>query len=180
MSTIDLKTTLVEAKKGDEAASELLIGYYSPFIKSVVNKFITNYKIKSDTQDITQDAKLLFLEFIQKYDPDLSNFGYYLKINFERNFKDRFAKFYASNEATLSIDDFEIEDGQNIFERINIINDLASAINKLPNKQKIAVKLYYFARLPQSECANLMDIKQSAFSRILSRAHGNIKKYLKQ
>jgi RNA polymerase sigma factor (sigma-70 family) len=165
-----------KAKQNDEQAIEELIQYYFPLIKSVVNKFSSNLP-RDLYDDLVQEGKILFIELLNRYNPQLSNFGFYIKNNFERYFFQKFSKRYYSAPSS-NISECSIADSHDIFSRINLINDLNNAIEQLPTKQQLAVKLYYVMDLQQEQCAQYLSMKQPAFSRLLSRALKNIKKNL--
>ena len=173
-----IQDLIKKAQDGDNESLDKLINYYMPLIKSVAYKFSRNYKLPSSSDDLIQDAKVLFIEFVKNYEPQTSNFGYYLKKNFERSFNSKYSKYYLdkSNYNTLPL--YHTNEAPDIFSRINMVNDLARALQSLPVKQQIAIKLYYFADLPQEDCAKYMDMQQSAFSRLLGRARKNMKKTL--
>jgi RNA polymerase sigma-70 factor (ECF subfamily) len=52
------------------------------------------------------------------------------------------------------------------------------ALEKLPQRQRAAVALYYFEELPQIEAAKVMQLTPRAFDSLIVRARLNLKKYL--
>ena len=111
---------------------------------------------------------------LKKYNPELSNFGYYIKLNFFRNLLSR----TRTTQIIASEISESIMDPGNPFDRINFSNDLNNALLQIPEKQKLAVTLYYFKEMSQEDCAIFMRITQSAFSKLLERSAKNLKKIL--
>lgn len=175
---MDISQLVKLSKQKDKQSQEILLGYYEPFLKNVTSNVSKRLFNTNDIQDIYQEARVLFLEFIDKYDENISNFGYFLKKNFYFNLLQK-CRNYKYNPNITSTELIDIEDTKDIFSRINTINDVTNAIHLLPIKQQIAIKLYYFIELPQEQCSILMDINQSSFSKLLERARKNLKKNLK-
>lgn len=174
-----LPATIISAKDGDNQSIEYLMDYYLPLIKSIVNKFSRNLKNNQHNLDLMQDAKVLFIELLNKYNPELSNFGYYLKLTFEKTFYQKYSKFYFENElASKNELPTDLIDQNDVFNRIDLLNDIIRAVESLSAKQKLAIKLYYFMEIPQEECSEYMAMKQSAFSRLLTRARKKLKEIL--
>jgi RNA polymerase sigma factor (sigma-70 family) len=176
-----LPEIIIDAKSGNEKSTEELIYYYLPLIKSIVNKFSRNLSSTHEKADLLQDAKVLFLELLNNYNPELSNFGYYLKITFEKAFYQKYYKFYFENELSYgSSIPLALTDHEDVFDRIDLLNDIIIGVESLSPKQKLSIKLYYFMDLPQEECAEYMAMKQSAFSRLLTRSRKKLKEILTQ
>ena len=172
---MDLKNTIIKALEGNEDEINNLLRYYSPLIKATVRKIYAMVKKYMSEDDLFQEADILFIELLRNYDPSLSNFGYYIKLNFFRNLLSRTKT--NNNIITSEISD-TIMDLSNPFDRINFSYDLENAMKKIPEKQRLAIKLYYFKEMPQEDCAIFMSIGQSAFSKLLDRASKNLKKLL--
>ena len=171
---MDLKNTVFAAVHGDDAEIDRLLVYYRPLIKSTVNKVFPIVKNYMLMEDLNQEADILFLELLKNYNPVLSNFGYYIKLNFFRNLLSR----TRTNHVPTSEISEAIMDPSNPFDRINFSNDLHNALSQIPEKQQLAVKLYYFKEMSQEDCAIFMHSTQSAFSKLLDRSTKNLKKIL--
>jgi len=171
---MDLKNIVKEASQGDEVEIEKLLVYYRPLIKSAVNKVFPIVKSYVLLEDLNQEADILFIELLKNYNPNLSNFGYYIKLNFFRNLLSR----TRTNHVSTSEISETIMDPSNPFDRINFSNDLHNALMEIPEKQQLAIKLYYFREMSQEDCAIFMHSTQSAFSKLLDRSTKNLKKLL--
>ena len=171
---MDLKNTIILASEGNEEEIDNLRKYYLPLIKSTVNKvypIVKNYMV---IEDLSQEADILFVELLRNYDSKLSNFGYYIKLNFFRNLLSR----TKSNQIIASEISDSVMDPTNLFDRINFSYDFNKAVVKIPERQQLAIKLYYFKEMSQADCAIFMRITQSAFSKLLIKAINNLKKIL--
>jgi RNA polymerase sigma factor (sigma-70 family) len=154
---------------------EKLITYYTPLFRSIARKYS-----QLDTElydDLVQECRIKFAELIKAYDASLSVFGYYVKLNIERHINDLVKKYYYKSD-NVPLSDFII-DSDDAFERINLHNAIASAVEMLPDQQKLAIKLYYYMDLPQDEASEYMNIKQPAFSRLVKRGLKKIRENLK-
>jgi len=171
---MDLKNTIIKAHQGEELEINNLLDYYRPLIKSTISKIYPIVKNHMLLEDLGQEADILFVELLKKYNPELSNFGYYIKLNFFRNLLSR----TRTTQIIASEISESIMDPGNPFDRINFSNDLNNALLQIPEKQKLAVTLYYFKEMSQEDCAIFMRITQSAFSKLLERSAKNLKKIL--
>jgi RNA polymerase sigma factor (sigma-70 family) len=168
-----IRDLVIQAQNNTPGAVEELMGYYMPLIKSVANKF----KHVHDIEDLMQDIQLVFIQQLRAFDPQLSNFGFYIKSTLSRVFYQKYAKFYFENEP-LNIEDFNLIDSNDVFSRINAVHDIARAIEQLNDRQKAAIKMYYFMHLSQKQCAEYLAINQSAFSRLITRSIKKLKSFL--
>lgn len=171
----DLNQLILAAQQGNQEATSSLMQYYAPLIRSSINKIYKVAKGHVLLEDLEQEADILFFKLLIDFKPQLSNFGYYIKINFFRN-------LLSNIKAELNISTVPLKeeyiDYNNVFDRIHIVNDLARAMNQLSDKQKLAIKLYYFKEMPQCDCANMMCVTQPAFSRLLNRSTKTLKKIM--
>ena len=88
-----------------------------------------------------------------------------------------FAPVLESNEIADLCDNQEDID-VDPFNRLETKIVLDDAIDMLNEKQKEAIKLYFFDNLDQKEAAERLGIRQAAFSKRLTRALENLKTIL--
>ncbi|MES2800382.1 MAG: sigma-70 family RNA polymerase sigma factor [Bacteroidota bacterium] len=171
-------------KQGDERAFTLLIDRYSKMVFNLSLQLLQNEK---DAEDATQEVfTIVFLTAKQfKGDAKLSTWMYRIAINKcqemirARSRKKRFG-FMTSidthENSSVSLTNFqhpgiELENK----ERITI---LFSAINKLPENQRIAFVLHKIDGLSYDEIAGGMETSLSSVESLIFRAKQNLKKLL--
>lgn len=58
--------------------------------------------------------------------------------------------------------------------------DLSAALKALPDRQRLAVVLFYYGEMPQKEAAESMGVSSKAFESLLSRAKVTLKQHIGQ
>lgn len=71
------------------------------------------------------------------------------------------------------------ENPEHVFESKELKNILAEGIDKLNEKEKMVISLYYFDELTYKEIANILDLSESRISQIHSKAILLLKGFLK-
>ena len=62
--------------------------------------------------------------------------------------------------------------------RVEAVRDVREAIGRLPHRQRTAILLFHFQEMPQSEAASIMEVSESAFESLLSRARRQMRAWL--
>ena len=55
---------------------------------------------------------------------------------------------------------------------------VGAALKRLPDRQRMAIVLFYYSELPQKQAADVMGVSQKAFESLLSRAKGTLRQEL--
>ena len=159
---------VAKSKNGDEKALFELFEFYMPLIISSVNRCITkDSRLSNYKEDIISDSIFVFSKLVDKYDPTLTYFSYYISTRIDINlFRFINGRYFSEQEVELS------EQCENIdpFNKINNTIVLHSALEKLSNEDRDIIDLYFFKQYDQKECAMRLNISQGAFSKKLSKA----------
>lgn len=83
-----------------------------------------------------------------------------------------------ANKGDISFNQNDIESPDKIFEVKELKDILKGAIEKLNEKEKIVVSLYYFEELTYKEIASVLGLSESRISQIHSKAIISLKNYL--
>ena len=156
------------AKSGEEDAKVILVSKLSPLIKSSIKKYCS---IWDYYEDLYQDGVMLVLECISIHDEKKSTY-----LNFVKNYlrfyylntfkylvKDENSKTNSeSDDEGLSLiemleDDFNLEDALLSFE---LNAELNFAINKLTNRQRQVIILYYYYNFTHEKIGNILEVSK--------------------
>lgn len=171
-------------KRGDERSYSSLVDTFSVLIYNLSLNLLEN---ENDAQDITQEVfTTIYLSVDQfKGDSKLSTWIYRITINKcqelirSRSRKKRFGFL-------MSIDKAQITQSQtsNFYHPgLELENKergaiLFSALNNLPENQKIAFMLHKIDGVPYDEIAKIMNLSLSSVESLIFRAKQNLKKFL--
>lgn len=172
-------------KKGDMKSLEILCKYYDPLIKAAVNRTIKRDKRFADLkEDLYTEAFLLFKDFCNNFDLQLSYFSYYVSTRIDAYLLSR-AKQLVGHSEKIEIQtdlySLEIETTDELYDPLNILyrkNAIESAIEQLPEELQQVIDYYYYKNLNQGQCAELLKMSQPTFSRKLKKSLELLKKYL--
>lgn len=163
--------------KDHSAFSELVRRYSSKF-------YSTAYRIlmnRTDAEDMVQEAFLKIWNepglWDSKYNAKFTTWFYRVIINQCLDYRRK--KSYRNH------DEYR-ESASTQFDTDNIIeskskNDLInSCIKELPERQQIAINLYYYDNLSIAEAAEIMDLKPKGMESLVLRAKENLKSRLRE
>ena len=165
-------------KNGDKEAIFDLYEYYRPLLLASVKRCLLKDKnLIPYKEDIVEDCFFVFEKLIDQYDEKLTYLSYFLSTRIDINlFR------YASEKykPLQSIEDDQISNKYfyDPFNTIDNVISLQSALEKLNEKQKEAIELYFFQGMEQIEAAQFLNITQSSFSKRLQRALAKLKEIL--
>ncbi len=173
-------------KKGDERAFQLLLNTFSEKVYNLSFSILQN---QEDAEDITQEIFVtVYLSISQfKGDSKLSTWIYRITVNKchelirKRSRKKRFG-FITSLERI----DFEKQLSENFnfmhpgieLEKKERSAILFSAINQLPENQKIAFTMHKIEGMSYEETAQIMNVSLSSVESLMFRAKKNLKQLL--
>ena len=110
---------------------------------------------------------------VEKYDKDLSYFSYYLSTRIDHALLAHFKSVFLSKFEERDFED--VHSSYDPFDKILSEIVIGTALEKLNEKQREAVELYFFEELSQEEAAEKIGITQASFSKRLDRALTTLK-----
>jgi len=176
MTNKDVSVIVEKVKSGSTGAFEEL--YHSLFnsVYYVVRKQVSNH---DDAMDIVQDVFLVVYQRIHtlKENEAFNSWLYRIAYNHCNNFLSRSR---AQSTPLEDVEDFLFEDRESFLpeetlENKEIRSQIAQAVSELPEEQKQAILLFYYAGLSVREVAAAMNATENAVKIKLSRARVTLK-----
>lgn len=171
---------LVEAlQRRDPAAFDSLMQEYGSMVYNTALGFLHRVE---DAEDATQDVFVQVLQRIALFDgrSSLKTWIYRITVNrcldIEKQRKRKAGWWNWLVEPPLEPVDLEHPGLQ--AERREDARLLMAAVQRLPERQRIAFTLAKLEGLSQAEIANILDIQQGAVESLLSRANQNLRKQI--
>lgn len=161
-------------KDGQNKYLHELFAFYKPLILSAIRRCCNKEKaLYSHKEDLINESLFVLKMLVEKYDKDLSYFSYYLSTRIDHALIAHFKTTFLPKIETR--DYSEVHHNYDPFDRI--INEIVigEALEKLNDKQKEAITLYFFEELSQEEAALKAGITQASFSKRLDRALKTLK-----
>jgi RNA polymerase sigma factor (sigma-70 family) len=122
----------------------------------------------SHRDDLNNESLFVLKMLVEKYDKDLSYFSYYLSTRIDPALLAHFKSIFLSKFEERDYED--VHSSYDPFDKILNEIMIGSALEKLNEKQREAVELYFFEELSQEEAAQKIGITQASFSKRLDRA----------
>ncbi len=174
-------------QQGDEQAFRVLVDTYR---KLVVNTCFGILHHTEDAEDIAQDVFIEVYRSIQKFraDSKISTWLYRIAVNRSLNF----LRDHKYKKRIHSLDEPKQNENQQIYNILagrsdqpgSVIEDrqraalLHSAIDSLPDHQKVAFTLNKYEDLSYQEISEIMDLSLSSVESLIHRAKKNLQKKL--
>ena len=173
-------------KRGDERAFQLLLNTFSEKIYNLSFSILQN---QEDAEDITQEIFItVYLSISQfKGDSKLSTWIYRITVNkCQELIRKRSRKKRFGFKTSIENIDFEKPLSENFtfmhpgieLEKKERSMILFSAINQLPDNQKIAFTMHKIEGISYEETAQIMNISLSSVESLMFRAKQNLKQLL--
>jgi len=174
-----------ELRQGEEGAFRQLVDEYQDKIYNTCISFVKN---ADDADDITQEVFIEVFNSIQKFraDSKLSTWIYRITVNkslehlrkMKRKKRSGFLQWLGTEgtESELQVPDFD-HPGV-LTENREKARILFNAIEKLPEKQRIAFTLHKMEDLSYEQIADVMQKSLSSVESLMHRAKNNLKKEL--
>ena len=163
--------------EGDRDAFAVLMKRYLTRMVTLAQRIVFD---REQAKEIAQEAFLRVWQHAHKWNPEgsatfltwLHRVVVNLSISRRRRFRDQ-----------VSLDVIEelpsgLADGFDFIAASDKKRIVREALEKLPERQRAAVALYYFDDLPQIQAAEIMEMTPRAFDSLIVRARVNLKKYL--
>ena len=174
---IYINTLVDKIKSGDNDSLFELFSFYKPLILSAIRRCCNKEKaLYSHRDDLNNESIFVLKTLVEKYDKELSYFSYYLSTRIDHALLAHFKTVFLSKLETKDSED--IYDSYDPFDKM--LNEIVirNALDKLNEKQKEAVELYFFEELSQEEAAQKVGITQASFSQRLDRALKSLKEII--
>jgi RNA polymerase sigma factor (sigma-70 family) len=117
---------------------------------------------------LNNESLFVLKMLVEKYDKDLSYFSYYLSTRIDHALLAHFKSVFLSKFEERDYED--VHSSYDPFDKILSEIVIGTALEKLNEKQREAVELYFFEELSQEEAAQKIGITQASFSKRLDRA----------
>lgn len=175
-------------ENNDHSAFAVLVDRYQKLVVNTCRGFVNSY---ADAEDLAQDVFIELFESLPDFrnESKLSTWIYRIAVNKSLNyvrkrkretFFDNITSFFGSSEGKNgnSKIDFSSNEADTDIKTKELRLELKSAINALPENQKIAFILNKYQDLSYKEVSEVMDISLSSVESLLFRAKGNLQKSL--
>lgn len=167
-----------QSKNGDTDSLFKLYDFYKPLLLSSVNRCINkNTKLSRYREDIFRESVFVLKKLVEQYDPSLTYFSYFLSTRIDINLFRYVSDKYHTDEYIIE-DYCPDENSYDPFNKINSAISIHAALEKLNEKQREAIELYFFDGLDQEEASLKLNITQSSFSKRLQRGLSKMKELL--
>ena len=156
-------------KDGQNKYLHELFAFYKPLILSAIRRCCNKEKaLYSYREDLNNESLFVLKMLVEKYDKDLSYFSYYLSTRIDHALLAHFKSIFLSKFEERDYED--VHSSYDPFDKILNEIMIGNALEKLNEKQREAVELYFFEELSQEEAAQKIGITQASFSKRLDRA----------
>jgi len=165
---------VMQAREGNNQALWELFDYYQPIILNTIKKINKTYPMV-EKDDLYSESAFVLKELCSKYDKDKSYFTYFLETRLMPYLISKTKSKYVNKDNSISIEN--IDDSYYIEYDFNIndYSEIHLEIEKLNEKDRKIIDLFYFKNLTQTECAVVLNISQAAFSKKLSKILDSLK-----
>jgi RNA polymerase sigma factor (sigma-70 family) len=174
-----------ELKQGEEEAFRQLVDEYQD---KVYNTCISLVRNAEDADDITQEVFIEVYNSIHKFraESKLSTWIYRITVNkslehlrkMKRKKRSGFLQWISSEDPDLKLQIPDFNHPGVLAENSEKARILFNAIEKLPEKQRIAFTLHKMEDLSYEQIADVMQKSLSSIESLLHRAKNNLKKKL--
>ena len=166
-----------QCKQNNRKAQMQLYNQYCNGMYIVANRFV---KDAQDAEDVVQEAFIKAFTKLHQFKADVT-FGAWLKrivvnksIDFLKSKKQRLVEL---DEVHLKVIDTDNDDKWLVDDAISL-NDVKSAINKLPDKYQYVVMLYLIEGYDHQEISEILNISEVASRTQLSRGKVKLQELL--
>jgi RNA polymerase sigma-70 factor (ECF subfamily) len=160
---------VASVRAGDLPAFAVLYDRYGRLVRAVCYDRLNN---QADAEDLAQEVFLkAFRKIEQLRQPD--RFGYWL-VEIARSLaKDWLRQNVAGNRPTMEpfFDQHAVEIDKTMLSQLD---EMHQAIAQLPERERIAIHIFYLAEQPASIAQDVLDLSSSGFYKLLDRARQKI------
>jgi len=182
---MDERILLDRIANKDEKAFQFFVEKHHHLVLNICNNILNNY---DDSMDVSQEVFMKFYESIDSFrgDSKITTWLYRISVNKSLNYlrSKKKQKWFSSldiifGDETKTIDpeDTELKPGENIELNENK-KALYYSLNKLPDKQRIAITLNNFEDLSYKEISEVMEISASEVGVLINRGKKKLHKLI--
>ncbi|MCG8411525.1 MAG: RNA polymerase sigma factor [Bacteroidales bacterium] len=182
---MDERILLDKIVQKDEKAFQSFVEKYHHLVLNICNNILNNY---DDAMDVSQEVFMKFYESIESFrgDSKITTWLYRISVNKSLNFlrSQKRNKWFSSLDILFSNEskakepeDRNLKPDENIEQNENK-KVLYYALNKLPEKQRIAISLNNFENLAYKEISEIMDISVSEVGVLINRGKKKLHKII--
>lgn len=156
-------------KAGENKYIHELFSFYKPLILSAIRRCCNKEKdLYKHREDLNNESLFVLKILVEKYNKELSYFSYYLSTRIDHALLAHFKGFFLSKFETQ--EEIDVPCYVDPFDKILNEIMISNALEKLNEKQREAVQLYFFEEMSQEDAARKIGITQASFSKRLDRA----------
>ena len=162
---------------GDRGAFTILMRRYLASMVTLARRIVFDTEL---ARDIAQEAFLRVWRHAAAWDPNgTATFQTWLRrVVVNLSISQRRRAREQANPDVLDDMPSGLADGFDILAEADRKRAVRAALEKLPERQRAAVALYYFEDLPQIQAAEILDMTPRAFDSLIVRARMKLKKHL--
>ena len=174
---LDERALVAEAAAGHEPAFRILIGRHLPSVTAIARRMLRD---DAEAEDVAQEAFLRLWRLGTSLDVGTSGVKPWLRRVVSNLCIDRM-RSGARTTVTDEVPEQRVEASQHdVIEDAELSGRVDHALKKLPERQRLALTLFHFEGMSQSEIAHVMDISDDAVESLLARARRQLKVALKR
>ena len=174
---------MLRTKAGDDSAySELMRRHY----KGVLNYVYRFTNLRENSEDLTQEVFLRVYRSAKQYKPEakFTTWLYKIATNVSLTYvkkknKDKNVSLDEMNENTGEVEDSSVEISDDIIYRNEMKNVIFSAMESLPEREKVAIMLCKYEGLSYEETANVLGCTVGAVKAYVHRGRMKLANKLK-
>jgi len=174
---------MLRTKAGDDSAySELIRRHY----KGVLNYVYRFTNLRENSEDLTQEVFLRVYRSAKQYKPEakFTTWLYKIATNVSLTYvkkknKDKNVSLDEMNENTGEVEDPSVEISDDIIYRNEMKNVIFSAMESLPEREKVAIMLCKYEGLSYEETANVLECTVGAVKAYVHRGRMKLANKLK-
>lgn len=179
---------ILQLKSQDEKAIRFFVERYQQQVFTITLKFVFN---SLDAEDLTQESFMDALSHINTYDEQASLTTWLYRITVNRCLmyiraqkrKKRFAIirsiFQTDEDEPIAIEDKQASAERDLM-NLELSQQLKTAIERLPENQRMAFSLIYLSEFSYAEVAQILEVSVKAIESLLSRAKSKLRLELKE
>lgn len=161
--------------RGDFQAFEEIVRRHHSWAWRVACRYLNN---DEDATDVVQEAFLRMLAASNNYQPRAAFRTYFYRIISRLCFDQSRKKHYTNNNDLADVSDPKPSTSDIISEKENKLA-IRTAIDALPDKQRMTIVLRYYEELSYQEIAVILDLTPKAVERLLSRGRTQLRVQLR-
>lgn len=176
VGAVDERALVAEAAAGHEPAFRVLIGRHLPSVTAIARRMLRD---DAEAEDVAQEAFLRLWRLGMSLDVGTAGVKPWLRRVVSNLCIDKMRSGLRTT-VTDKVPEQRVEARQHdVIEAAELSGRVDQALKQLPERQRLALTLFHFEGMSQSEIAHVMDISDDAVESLLARARRQLKVSLK-